>query len=365
MDKGQRPTKRSRIQLEPDSAQSTSTFAGRRLSDPDSSDETLSQSSAPDNVLAPIRPSRAPHSWSLPSIHSTHDAYSVPHGPYRADEEATPRRSSTLSLSSLMNPCGCRSTGSCTTCSEQRRRRAPVSPKQLSSALNECDPVICSSSKSPQQHASPPASTSTQLESSKASTSSCCTGKGALTSAAPSIELLLRAVDMTTDFVPPPCACGQGCRCSRCLAKQRASSPVGRSDGPHSGHRASSTITSSSVSPRTPPATLAAQPTSSAPGCDDCAACDLALERPSGIGAVDSWMDKQRASPPRRRSPPIEVSPAQASVPTLHGGLVTSEAGLVDGVHAELVLVHPKCAACLEVVRSKGVGVLSSGLGAK
>lgn len=133
---------------------------------------------------------------------------------------------------------------------------------------------------------------------------------------------------------------------------------------------ASSTIASSSVSPRTPPATLAAPPAPSAPGCDDCAACDLALERPSGIGAVDSWMEKQRASPPRRRSPSPDGNPARAaraspsaiaSVPTLHGGLLTSGTGDAEEVHAELVLVHPKCAACLEVVRTKGVGVLSSG----
>lgn len=143
---------------------------------------------------------------------------------------------------------------------------------------------------------------------------------------------------------------------------------------------------------------MVAQPASTTaadgPGCDDCAACDLALERPSGINAVDSWMEKQRQRPPRstvhsppparhrsasleshtvasngtsRRSSHAELPSLPAAdvsaVPTLHGGLLTSEASKdseAEDVRAELVLVHPKCAACLEVVRRKGVGVLSS-----
>ncbi|KAJ1032970.1 hypothetical protein NDA16_000249 [Ustilago loliicola] len=165
-------------------------------------------------------------------------------------------------------------------------------------------------------------------------------------------------------------------------------------------------MTASSASPKTPPATMASRPVparsaASDAGCDDCAACDLALERPSGIGAVDSWMEKQRhPSPPTsHRSSSIESNQRNASstvsspntsrhashaevatlpehaverpipvaVPTLHGGLLTSDPGkegadqeVEEEVRAELVLVHPTCAACLKVVRKKGVGVLSS-----
>ncbi len=195
-------------------------------------------------------------------------------------------------------------------------------------------------------------------------------------SAVPSIELLLRAVDMTTEFVPPPCACGPGCRCSRCLAK---SSPnTGLTDLHRSTpHHASSTVSASSASPRTPPATLAAR---SAPGCDDCAACDW----PSSVHRVSArstagWRssatvrlrDAARLRPtggfqcqPHARVESTKWSAGQltivASVPTMHGGLLTAEDEDGDEVHAELVLVHPKCAACLEVVRARGVGVLCS-----
>jgi hypothetical protein len=47
---------------------------------------------------------------------------------------------------------------------------------------------------------------------------------------------------------------------------------------------------------------------------------------------------------------------------TLHGGLLTSlaRADVKDEeVRAELVLVHPECDACLHVVRTRGVGVLT------
>ncbi|CBQ73059.1 conserved hypothetical protein [Sporisorium reilianum SRZ2] len=341
-----------------------------------------------DNVLAPIRPHRAPTSWSLPSIHPPHSAPRVQPAS-EIDQEVTPRRHSTLSLSSLMNPCGCRSTGACTCCSEQRQHRAPVSPKQSGSAPQDCDPASCSCSgdscRQPKRAADAVAAPS------KVATSSCCSGKGASASTAPSIELLLRAVDMSTDFVPPACGCGENCRCARCLAKQDTTSGTAATSAQQrpTSNRASSTRTFSSASPRTPPAALVA-PAASAPGCDDCAACDLALERPSGIGAVDSWMEKQRdlqhhgrSSPQRQRSASTESrrsrrsSPAElaslsnqqvaqpAAVPVMHGGFVTAEGGgsgrdADEEVRAELVLVHPKCAACLEVVRSKGVGVLSS-----
>lgn len=59
--------------------------------------------------------------------------------------------------------------------------------------------------------------------------------------------------------------------------------------------------------------------------------------------------------------------PIHAAVPTLHGGLLASDSDKEGAdqeanveVHAELVLVHPKCSACLKVVREKGVGVLSA-----
>lgn len=368
----QRPAKRTKTQVEHVPERATSTLAERRFSDASSSDESLSQTSAHDSVLAPIRLPRTQHSWSLPSIHSAHDVPPAFNGTSQPTDELTPRRSSTLSLSSLMNPCGCRSTGSCSTCSEQRRRRAPVSPKQLNSAPVDCDSNHCSPSHT-RTAETDQSNALTHAQSSEAAAASCCSGKNVSASAVPSIELLLRAVDMTTEFVPPPCGCGPGCRCSRCLAKSTPN--TGLTDLHRSTpHHASSTVSASSASPRTPPSTLAAR---SAPGCDDCAACDLALERPSGIGAVDSWMEKQREhSPARRRSPSTDsVSPTRASkqqsdqwgsepivasVPTMHGGLLTSEGEEGEEVHAELVLVHPGCAACLEVVRSKGVGVLCS-----
>ncbi|GAC71778.1 60S ribosomal protein L10A [Moesziomyces antarcticus T-34] len=226
-----------------------------------------------DIVLAPIRPARAQHSWSLPSIHAAHDPDDA------VDEEVAPRRSSTLSLSNLMNPRAAETT-----------------------------------------------------------TSSCCSGQPPAESSAPSIELLLRAVDMSTEFVPPPCACSDACR-----PKQ-------------------------------------------VPGCDDCAACDLGLERPSGIGAVDSWMaqtrstddwaarprassletraaDKSAVEGGRRSSQPMQLQSAHEKAPQmLHGGLLTSLARADDKdeeVRAELVLVHPECDACLHVVRTRGVGVLT------
>lgn len=265
-----------------------------------------------DIVLAPIRPARAQHSWSLPSIHAARDADDA------EDEEAAPRRSSTLSLSSLMNP-----------------RAAATS------------------------------------SSAAVATSSCCSGQPPAESSAPSIELLLRAVDMSTEFVPPPCACSDACRCVRCLSK------------PASSQRASSTA-ASSASPKTPTAGLGSP--KPAAGCDDCAACDLGLERPSGIGAVDSWMaqtrstdewtarprassletraaDKSAVEGGRRSSQPMQLQSAhEKASQTLHGGLLTSlaRADVKDEeVRAELVLVHPECDACLHVVRTRGVGVLT------
>lgn len=50
----------------------------------------------------------------------------------------------------------------------------------------------------------------------------------------------------------------------------------------------------------------------------------------------------------------------EAGVPTMHGGLLTSTETEGEEVRAELVLVHPSCKDCLEVVRRKGVGVLSA-----
>lgn len=404
-----RPAKKAKTHADT-SKQAIHVASTRRISDAESMDDSLSDSSTYDNVLAPIRPPHAQHSWSLPSIHA---AQSVARP---ADDNSSisqtvdpfvPRRYSTLSLSSLMNPCGCRSTGSCTCCSEQRQRKVPISPKQQTSNLEDCDPNRCSCSgpscrqakrvsPAPQRHSRP----SVTASQSTPTASSCCSGKGPSASSAPSIELLLQAVDMSTEFVPPPCGCGENCRCARCLAKQGASAVH-----THEVQRAPSTMTASSASPKTPPATVLGRPApattaASGAGCDDCAACDLALERPSGIGAVDSWMEKQRRpiSPQRHRSsvesnqhnasssatsanasrrasqaevvPVLEHAgdrPIPAAVPTLHGGLLTSESSkegrdqeAEEGVRAELVLVHPKCAACLKVVREKGVGVLSS-----
>lgn len=364
----QRPSKKSRTQ-----GASNATSLVRTISSDSPSDYTLP---ALNNVLAPIRPHRAPTSWSLPSIHAPRSAVRVQPSS-ESDEEATPRRHSTLSLSSLMNPCGCRSAGACTCCSDQRQRRAPVSPKQ-SGAAQDCDPARCACSGNSCLQRKRVADTAASVS---ATTSNGCSGKGASASAAPSIELLLRAVDMSTEFVPPACGCGENCRCSRCLAKQDATAVQQLT----ASNRASSR-TASSASPRTPPATLLVAPTTaaSAPGCDDCAACDLALERPSGIVAVDSWMEKQRvvqqrgmaSSPPpqqRHRSSSAESGASRqssdvqtAGVPTMHGGFVASGPQMADEMRAELVLVHPKCNACLDVVRSKGVGVLSSvGVGSK
>ncbi|SAM82011.1 uncharacterized protein UBRO_04274 [Ustilago bromivora] len=407
-----RPAKRSKVHEVARATQAKNTMPARRISDTESVDISISDSSAYDNVLAPIRPPHAQHFWSLPSIHT---AQTVAR---RTDGHSTmpqtidpfkPRRSSTLSLPNLMNPCGCRSTGSCTCCSEQRQRKLPISPRQQASNLKDCDPSRCSCSGPfcrQAKRASPTrqmqSMPSTDVSTSKPATSSCCSDKGVSASTAYSIELLLQAVDMSTEFVPPPCGCGENCRCAGCLAKQGASAvPT------HEVQRAPNTMTASSASPRTSPATMASRPAAttsatSAVGCDDCAACDLALERPSGIGAVDSWMEMQRNafSPARNRSSSIESDqhrasstvasanasrrtsqaevaplsehaadrPIHAAVPTLHGGLLTSDSDKEGAdqeansaeVHAELVLVHPKCSACLKVVREKGVGVLSA-----
>ncbi|SPO25798.1 uncharacterized protein UTRI_03163 [Ustilago trichophora] len=407
-----RPTKKTKTQADPKSTQTPTTSSVRRVSNPESLLETIPRLPSFDNVLAPIRPSGTHHSWSLPSIHSAHDTVngsgsrnSLP----QTVEELVPRRFPTLSLSSLMNPCGCRSTGSCTCCSEQRQRKAPISPRQRDSTLDDCDPSRCSCSgpscgqkRSSPAHENLSVPAQKNVASTKAATSSCCSSKSASASSAPSIELLLQAVDMSTEFVPPACGCGENCRCARCLSKQGPTSSNMNTQQHVVAHRASSTVTASTASPKTPPAMKASQPTTSAPitdgpGCDDCAACDLALERPSGIGAVDSWMEKQRStsrtSPPARprstsvesntvsnastsrRTSHAEVAPISGSVsistsvPTLHGGLLTSESDNKASpasqqrdaeVRAELVLVHPKCAACLDVVKTKGVGVLSS-----
>ncbi|SPO25420.1 uncharacterized protein UTRI_03163_B [Ustilago trichophora] len=406
-----RPAKKTKIQAEPKSTQLPMTSSVPRVSNPEPLDETLPQLPSFENVLAPIRPPGAHHSWSLPSIHSAHgttNGSGTHNSQPQTVQELVPRRFSTLSLSSLMNPCGCRTTGSCTCCSEQRQRKGPVSPKQRDSNLDDCDSSRCSCSgpSCGQERSSParenlPAPAQNNVAPTKVATSSCCSSKSASAASAPSIELLLQAVDMSTEFVPPACGCGEDCRCARCLAKQGLTSSNVNAQQRVAAHRASSAVTASSASPKTPPATMATQPTSApvtdGPGCDDCAACDLALERPSGIGAVDSWMEKQRnasrASPPARprstsiesntvsnlstsrRTSQAEVAPISASVsistsvPTLHGGLLTSESDNRASsasedcnaeVRAELVLVHPKCAACLDVVKTKGVGVLSS-----
>ncbi|SNX84393.1 uncharacterized protein MEPE_03102 [Melanopsichium pennsylvanicum] len=403
-----RPTKKLKTQQEPRSKESALSTPERRFSDAESIDQAPS---AFDNVLAPIRTSRNHHSWSLPSIHcarrSSQSLEARVPAPQSFDEPM-PVRYSTLSLSSLMNPCDCRNTGSCTCCSDQHQRNAPVSPKQRDAALGHCDPRSCSCSgpSCPQAkgaaltHEQHSVSASQDHVSSKMTASAgCCSSKDPSASSAPSIELLLQAVDMSTEFVPPPCGCGDNCRCARCLSRSDAAAACSSSITTTTttnvrqhtaADRASSTITASSnASPRTPPATLptlsTCTPTATGAdaGCDDCAACDLALERPSGIGAVDSWMEKHS----RHRSPSTESRTvasgstsrtssraeqasavfAPTSVPTLHGGLLTSEPSqnqqMVEGddeVRAELVLIHPKCADCLQVVRNKGVGVLSA-----
>ncbi|TKY85788.1 hypothetical protein EX895_005328 [Sporisorium graminicola] len=369
-----RPSKKTKVQ-----GAAISTPLVRAISNEEPYHKFRPQPPALDNILAPIRPHRAPTSWSLPSIHPPHSALRIQPSS-ESDQDSAARRHSTLSLSSLMNPCGCRSTGARTCCSDQRQRGASISSKQLNGAPQDCDPAHCSCSSDSCRQQMRVANA--VAGPSQVATSSGCSGKGASASAAPSIELLLRAVDMSTEFVPPPCACSENCGCARCLAKQDATSaPVSMAQPRPTSNRASSTRTTSSASPRTPPATL------DAPGCDDCAACDLALERPSGIGAVDSWMEKQRdldrrptslPSPQRRRSSSAESRASRrssqadlplllsqqavptSSVPTMHGGFVTSGPETHEEVRAELVLVHPKCAACLEIVRSKGVGVLSS-----
>ncbi|KAJ9479095.1 Transcriptional activator HAA1 [Pseudozyma hubeiensis] len=345
-----RPAKRSKTQTNP-------AASAHRDDDVEQADHALSTSFAHDNILPPILAPQSPHSWSLPSIHSAH-SYQSRESQFPPIQDSAPTRYSTLSLSSLMNPCDCRSTGPCTCCSEPRQRRtaASSSPKQVDCGLEEgCDPSQCSCSGGScrqrkrslvVQHDTVAAGSTSSAEK-----SSCCSGKSNSKAAAPSIELLLQAVDMSTEFVPPACGCGENCRCARCVAKQ---------DSEHrSGSNRASSMTSSSPSPRTPTAVMQA----AEPGCDDCAACDLALERPSGIGAVDRWMEDQRESvhPAASASDvkPAGVSAGAAAVPTLHGGLLSDSTGEGDEVRAELVLVHPKCEACLEVVRSKGVGVLS------
>ncbi|GAC93531.1 copper fist DNA binding domain protein [Pseudozyma hubeiensis SY62] len=349
-----RPVKRAKTQTK-------STASAHRDDEVEQADHALSTSFAHDNVLPPILAHHSPHSWSLPSIHTAHPYPSrVSQSP--PIQDSVPTRYSTLSLSSLMNPCGCRSTGSCTCCSEPRQRRvAALSPKQVDCGLEDgCDPSQCSCSGGScrqrkrsvdvQKDAAAAGSTSSTEK------SACCSGKSTSKAAAPSIELLLQAVDMSTEFVPPACGCGDNCRCARCVAKQ---------DSEHrSGSNRASSMTSSSPSPRTPPAVMQA----AAPGCDDCAACDLTLERPSGIGAVDRWMEDQRESVHPAAASASDVggpkripgaSSGSVAVPTLHGGLLSDSSGEGEEMRAELVLVHPKCEACLEVVRSKGVGVLS------
>ena len=424
---GSRPSKKPRIQADAAPVQCSATPSQRRVSDAESLDSVLSHSSSSDNVLAPIRPPRAPHSWSLPSIHSAQSPPQRPDPERKSIEELAPRRYSTLlPLSSLMNPCDCRSAGPCTCCSQQHQRRAPISRKQCDSSQVKCDPsrCICSDSSCHEPNFSPSSlekrssySDSNEVAPPTSTANKGCSGKGASAISAPSIELLLQAVDMSTDFVPPPCGCGDNCGCSRCLAKPQTSVDANKDQQRFDVRRASSMVTASSASPRTPPAltrlTPPVRPAAGGPGCDDCAACDLALERPSGIGAVDSWMEQQRkssrtytslSSPPRQRSSSIESNTVASSstsrrasqiealphneqrasasvtssVPTLHGGLLTSEVGPTspnsagvenaakEDVRAELVLVHPHCAACLDVVRKKGVGVLSGApVGAK
>lgn len=292
--------------------------------------------------------------------------------------DTTRRSSTTLSLSSLMNPCGCKSSRACACCRD--RGKADANIANYPSAIppdQTCDRTKCRckdafSSGTPL----PPRLTLTGSSSLPGSVSTppptkgsggCCSDphKRQIREkrAAPSIELLLKAVDMSAEFEPPTCGCGDDCRCARCLNKANL-----RNDGDETDPEAVSKAGGSEKADEL------------APGCDDCAACDLSLERPSGIGAVDAWLDREKTTVTTETSPAIsqsvtsrpQATPSQTTVAEpilhLHGGMLTPEATAVgdvarpgdDGVRAELVLLHPNCIACLHVVRNKGVGVLSS-----
>ncbi|SPO36309.1 uncharacterized protein PSFLO_01780 [Pseudozyma flocculosa] len=286
----------------------------------------------------------------------------------------SPRSSNSLSLSNLMNPC------------RQSSDAAPPAASSSSTASRASSPM------SPR-------------------TPGCRTGPlpSAASPAAPSIELLLQAVDMSSEFVPPRCGCGANCRCPSCQGNEAGPQQLERSSASAAG--LSGTQDGQGPRPTSPSRAAAGTAADSSQldgatevDCDNCMACDLTLSKPSGINVVDQWLEQEKQQGPRtdaadsrRGSTPIDSSnhvPARPSPdsdvvtialpsggPKLHGGLLSSNLGAggdvaaskqqqrhqrrgedeeVEDVRAELVLVHPGCAACLDVVRRKGVGILSS-----
>ena len=288
-----------------------------------------------------------------------------------SDVSRPPRDRSSLSLSSLMNPCQCRTTGYCVCCRDSSKSgsRAQAGSAATGNVTSSCctedhccrlDDEDCPGTvRAPSAsggccskgRVDEPASRESLSASPRAMTKpgQYSSSSGSSSPSGPSIELLLRAVDMSSEFVPPKCQCNDFCRCASCLSrsgKQSKTSPSGDQD------------------------------------CDSCVACDLTLTKPSGIQVVDQWIEankshtsdsadsgSRRPSPtssaPRASSVSSQSAASEGSAAVLHGGLLTSSTSGNGEVRAELVMVHPGCATCLEVVRKKGVGILCPDSGLK
>ena len=182
-----------------------------------------------------------------------------------------------------MNPCRCKTTGICTCCRSEEDSKGDSGIAAASPPAPCCDRDKCCSD-----------SLSTELTpegtAPLAGKGGCCSGKKQSEPPRAAASSLLPArPSMTREemeaIVSPPCLCGPNCSCPGCLRESDAST------------QERATMQANEECPDK---------------CLTCSACAFGLTRPSGIEAVDKWMDKdkeesteaaeQHELPPKKRA---------------------------------------------------------------
>lgn len=169
---------------------------------------------------------------------------------------------SKLSLEALMNPCKCKTTGICTCCKTDllgTDSQAQQSSFTIESGDNCCEGRdCCEGSPDP---SSCPSITQDGIK------GSCFSRKAtsALKTSTFGFHSFTTGSSQLQDTLEPPCDCGSNCSCPGCL--QKSSEP---------GHE------------------MPAQHEDCPSKCGNCSACVFGLTRPSGISAIDNWMDKDK-----------------------------------------------------------------------
>lgn len=165
------------------------------------------------------------------------------------------------SLEALMNPCRCKTTGICTCCKTDllgKDRQAQQETITTKDSDNCCDGQDCCSDNLAQP--------SCQAGKEVGLKEGCCSSKTTAALSIPNLECqpILAESSQVQDTQTPPCQCGSNCACPGCFQ-------------------------SSHVRDHKPE-----QPEDCPDKCLTCTACAFGLTRPSGIEAVDDWIEKDK-----------------------------------------------------------------------